>query len=521
MSKEDKLVISELLRRSQLQTSDEETLADLIARTKVRISGEIRRLSHSNPYGTTHLTEPGMQASPREAAFKFGAGSPLNLCLEVDSFVDIPPIWPGADISPFQTSLNREECRQAHKKSFMISGDKPSLINDTDFEEYLRRCQSWTGLPMPISIEPHRHVHGVSEISISIETPSFNRRKATALGGPLFPILATDMKRIDATFEDWVRKSYHEACGMIPPVRHPTIDKWLLQAGLKDNDDIAVPTITYKEIRVHPDGSKDLDYLIHVPAGKHIAKAVHVRKWIGDLCTGLTIDVDVNQTASLTIHVPKNTLRVELSARSLTHRSQLSKWSPMSFLDLTQVIDADLARVFEPATPPTLNKKENTMNIQHLLALTNMTKKDDLTEFLAPESAMNEELKQVLREEEEKERKAAIVAAAKSVRELVVSANNHKALLVKRIRILRSQEKQAKEELISFERALAYAAETANYIPLVLLSNPSLTMLQDMVHDAARIEELKSIPKDWQPKSATPPAISSEVSENTSLTPAA
>lgn len=150
---------------------------------------------------------------------------------------------------------------------------------------------------------------------------------------------------------------------------------------------------------------------------------------------------------------------------------------------------------------PTNHNKENSMsnqiNVTALAGLVAINKKDDLSDFLAPGVAMNDELKAALIEAEQDDRKKAVKDAAQSIRALIAAVQATKEVRVAKIREVRANEKNLLDGLKEIERAHQYANETSNYLPLLCLVNPGAYNLSHI--DRQIIGAAIVVPTDWQP----------------------
>lgn len=201
------------------------------------------------------------------------------------------------------------------------------------------------------------------------------------------------------------------------------------------------------------------------------------------------------------------------------YQSKIRELSPVTAritdLDFRKWLDANsnqnlrlITDLFYPPTlqtlmqaiqPPTKEKENNMsqINIAAMVALVGLNKKDDLSEFLSADVALNDELKAALAEAEADDRKKAIKEAAQSIRALVNTANAAKTAAVENIRRIRQDEKAWLASVKKIDRAMQYAAETSNYIPLMLATSafPSHELHKFLQENP---EAITAVPDEWK-----------------------
>ena len=112
-----------------------------------------------------------------------------------------------------------------------------------------------------------------------------------------------------------------------------------------------------------------------------------------------------------------------------------------------------------------------------------------------------EEMKTLLQEELLAEKKAKMTRAVKHIVQLLKSAKDVKEESVKLIRNARLAEKCELNRIKKIERAQAYANETGNYLPLIMLVDGSVVRSAS----APRLDQSKlTVPEDWEPTQTKP-----------------
>ena len=145
------------------------------------------------------------------------------------------------------------------------------------------------------------------------------------------------------------------------------------------------------------------------------------------------------------------------------------------------------------------------MNHATLLKLAGINNDQDLYKELgiASDDLNNTEFGAALKELQAEETKAVIKEAAKEVLELVKQSNEMTARLVNELREIRRQEKMVLAGIKQIERAKQYAAQTNNYIPLLVAKE----IIRPAVHRSLCLQygDLAVVPADWEPKAKAAP----------------
>ena len=148
------------------------------------------------------------------------------------------------------------------------------------------------------------------------------------------------------------------------------------------------------------------------------------------------------------------------------------------------------------------------MHYDTLLKLAGINDESEImTELgLTEDTIVNSEFSAALKEMQEEDRKKAMKDAAKEVIELLKLTKSVTDTLVSEIRCVRQREKKLLAAVKQIQLAREYAAETSNYIPLLIAlqydSPRSQASLQADFGDKA------CIPENWKPASAKPKARS-------------
>lgn len=124
------------------------------------------------------------------------------------------------------------------------------------------------------------------------------------------------------------------------------------------------------------------------------------------------------------------------------------------------------------------------------MAATPIVKQDDLDRYLNLPN--REEILEVLKEEQANDRRRSVKETAMSIIALVKGVEEIKVQRVSEIREYRRRIKREQDTLNKLDRALAYGAETGNYIPLVAMVEGLYELTPDQ-------RELAIIPEDWKP----------------------
>lgn len=135
------------------------------------------------------------------------------------------------------------------------------------------------------------------------------------------------------------------------------------------------------------------------------------------------------------------------------------------------------------------------VDISVLMDLASAGPQDEFTETFG----LNAEMQAALKEELARERQEKMQQAVKRIVSLMTDVKAVKEASVARIRAARQQEKEAKNYLDQIERAIAYASETSNYLPLIKLTQPAVRSQYEL--DSSNRDKFK-IPEGWMPKAA-------------------
>ena len=148
------------------------------------------------------------------------------------------------------------------------------------------------------------------------------------------------------------------------------------------------------------------------------------------------------------------------------------------------------------------------MHYDTLLKLAGINDESEImTELgLTEDTIPNSEFSAALKEMQEEDRKKAMKNAAKEVIDLLKHTKSATDGLVNEIRCVRQREKKLLAAVKQIQLAREYAAETNNYIPLLVAlqydSPRSQAALQADFGEKARV------PENWKPDSAKPAARS-------------
>ena len=134
------------------------------------------------------------------------------------------------------------------------------------------------------------------------------------------------------------------------------------------------------------------------------------------------------------------------------------------------------------------------------------------------EFQLSEEMEAIMQEELAKERRDTLAKAARKIIAVMKDASAFKQLQIERIRHARRREKEAKAELDTLQRAMDYANETGNYLPL-LAQLKTVTLSKHPV--TAENTKLFTVPTDWQRKAETAQGASSAPTVKRSVVKAA
>ena len=125
---------------------------------------------------------------------------------------------------------------------------------------------------------------------------------------------------------------------------------------------------------------------------------------------------------------------------------------------------------------------------------------------LSDDTIVNSEFSAALKEMQEENRKKAIRGAAKEVIELLKHTKSSTDQLVAEIRCVRQREKKLLGAVKQIQLAREYAAETSNYLPLLVALQYDSPRSQASLQ--ADFGEKASVPGNWKPASANPAARS-------------
>ena len=144
------------------------------------------------------------------------------------------------------------------------------------------------------------------------------------------------------------------------------------------------------------------------------------------------------------------------------------------------------------------------MHYNTLLKLAGINDKNEIMAELGltEDTIVNSEFSAALKEMQEEDRKKAMKNAAKEVIDLLKHTKSATDGLVSEIRCVRQREKKLLAAVKQIQLAREYAAETSNYIPLLVAleydSPRSQASLQADFGDKAYV------PDNWKPASANP-----------------
>ena len=122
---------------------------------------------------------------------------------------------------------------------------------------------------------------------------------------------------------------------------------------------------------------------------------------------------------------------------------------------------------------------------------------------LSDDTIVNSELSAALKEMQEEDRKKAMKNAAKEVIDLLKHAKSSTDRLVAEIRCVRHREKKLLGAVKQIQLAREYAAETSNYLPLLVALQYDSPRSQASLQ--ADFGEKACIPDGWKPKSSVKP----------------
>lgn len=109
---------------------------------------------------------------------------------------------------------------------------------------------------------------------------------------------------------------------------------------------------------------------------------------------------------------------------------------------------------------------------------------------------LSDEMKKILEDEIKAQKHEKMRVAVKKIMKLNKAAAERRNDLVTQIRMARRTEAEAKAKLKEIERALAYAKETNNYLPLVRLTETvSISEYRDLEPNDPKWK----VPAEWNP----------------------
>lgn len=126
----------------------------------------------------------------------------------------------------------------------------------------------------------------------------------------------------------------------------------------------------------------------------------------------------------------------------------------------------------------------------------NMAQAESEMDEFSDLQGLPEEMKDLLQEEMAAQKKVQMTQAVKQIVRLLKAAKEAKECAVSCIRNARLAEKYELARIKKIERAQAYATETGNYLPLIMLIDGSVVRNAS----APRLNQAKLVvPDDWQP----------------------
>ena len=144
------------------------------------------------------------------------------------------------------------------------------------------------------------------------------------------------------------------------------------------------------------------------------------------------------------------------------------------------------------------------MNYNTLLKLAGINDESEIMAELglSDDAIVNSEFSAALKEMQEEDRKKAMKNAAKEVIDLLKHTKSNTDQLVAEIRCVRQREKKLLSAVKQIQLAREYAAETNNYIPLLVALEYNSPCAQAALR--ADFGEKACIPENWKPASAKP-----------------
>ena len=126
------------------------------------------------------------------------------------------------------------------------------------------------------------------------------------------------------------------------------------------------------------------------------------------------------------------------------------------------------------------------MNLEALMKLAGVNENQDILQELGLEDKTlnNSKLALALKELKQEEEKETVKKAAQEILALLRDTDLRTKALVNELRQLRQREKGVLASIKSIERAKLYAAQTNNYIPLVVINSPRLGVVSQEILEA-------------------------------------
>ena len=144
------------------------------------------------------------------------------------------------------------------------------------------------------------------------------------------------------------------------------------------------------------------------------------------------------------------------------------------------------------------------MNYNTLLKLAGINDESEIMAELglSDDAIVDSEFSAVLKEMQEEDRKKAMKNAAKEVIDLLKHTKSSTDQLVAEIRCVRHHEKKLLGDVKRIQLAREYAAETSNYLPLLVALQYDSPRSQASLQ--ADFGEKAFVPGNWKPASAKP-----------------
>ena len=146
------------------------------------------------------------------------------------------------------------------------------------------------------------------------------------------------------------------------------------------------------------------------------------------------------------------------------------------------------------------------MNYNTLLKLAGVNDENEVMAELGltEDTIVNSEFSAALKEMQEEDRKKAMKNAAKEVIDLLKHTKSSTDQLVAEIRCVRHREKKLLGAVKQIQLAREYAAETSNYLPLLVALQYDSPRSQASLQ--ADFGEKAFVPENWKPKTVVKPA---------------